>query len=225
MDISFNTKPAVSFMSVGFDSEVIEELNTHIDDELIDAMDRAKGPIKFSHTLDYVGKMFGDYICRLSNTYMKEANIDIVTNEKASEYAPSITGDEHREYNPKMHSMSIERIFSGTTQQGNTDGELSCILYLKVPEQIAGKIAVPNWGMVDDGKAEKSNEGYTHLSWGSVSEASLLKPVTEQYLRPELGKMIMFPSWLNYVILPFSGEGESRVLTANVNLTEKQNEH
>jgi hypothetical protein len=145
--------------------------------------------------------------------------------KKRLKYTPSITGDEHREYNPKMISMNIERIFSGTTQQGNTDGELSCILYLKVPEQIAGKIAVPNWGMVDDGKAEKSNEGYTHLSWGSVSEASLLKPVTEQYLRPELGKMIMFPSWLNYVILPFSGEGESRVLTANVNLTEKQNEH
>jgi|TARA_R110000765_G_scaffold159187_1_gene262945 hypothetical protein len=224
MDISFNTKPAVGFMSVDFNSEVIEELNTHIDDELIDCMDRAE-PIKFSHTLDYVGKMFGDYVCRLSDTYMKNANKDIVTDEKATEYTPSITGDEHREYNPKMISMNIERIFSGTTQQGNTDGELSCILYLKVPEQIAGKIAVPNWGMVDDGKAEKSNEGYTHLSWGSVSEASLLKPVTEQYLRPELGKMIMFPSWLNYVILPFSGEGESRVLTANVNLTEKQNEH
>ena len=224
MDISFNTKPAVSLMSIGFSGEVIEELNTHIDDELIDCMDRAE-PIKFSHTLDYVGKMFGDYVCRLSDTYMKNANKDIVTDEKATEYTPSITGDEHREYNPKMISMNIERIFSGTTQQGNTDGELSCILYLKVPEQIAGKIAVPNWGMVDDGKAEKSNEGYTHLSWGSVSEASLLKPVTEQYLRPELGKMIMFPSWLNYVILPFSGEGESRVLTANVNLTEKQNEH
>ena len=211
-------------MSVDFNREVIEELNTHIDDELIDCMDRAE-PIKFSHTLDYVGKMFGDYVCRLSDTYMKNANKDIVTDEKATEYTPSITGDEHREYNPKMISMNIERIFSGTIQQGNTDGELSCILYLKVPEQIAGKIAVPNWGMVDDGKAEKSNEGYTHLSWGSVSEASLLKPVTEQYLRPELGKMIMFPSWLNYVILPFSGEGESRVLTANVNLTEKQNEH
>ena len=54
---------------------------------------------------------------------------------------------------------------------------------------------------------------------------SFLKPVTEQYLKPEVGKMIMFPSWLNYVVMPFSGDGESRILTANVNLTEKQNEH
>jgi hypothetical protein len=37
--------------------------------------------------------------------------------------------------------------------------------------------------------------------------------------------MIMFPSWLNYVVMPFSGDGESRILTANVNLPEKQNEH
>ena len=36
MDIAFNTKPAVSFMSVSFDGEVIEELNDHIDNELID---------------------------------------------------------------------------------------------------------------------------------------------------------------------------------------------
>ena len=220
MDITFNTKPATSFMSVGFSSEVIEELNDHIDEELIDCMDRAE-PIKFSHTLDYVGKMFGDYICRLSNTYMKNSNMDIVTDEKGAECNQSITGDEGREYDFKMISMNIERIFSDTSQQGNTDGELSCILYLKVPEQISGMVEVPGWGMIDDGTAGETTEGFTHLTWGDISEPSLLKPVTEQYLKPQVGKMIMFPSWLKYSILPFSGEGESRILTANVNLTEK----
>ena len=220
MDITFNTKPATSFMSVGFSSEVIEELNDHIDEELIDCMDRAE-PIKFSHTLDYVGKMFGDYICRLSNTYMKNSNMDIVTDEKGAECNQSITGDEGREYDFKMISMNIERIFSDTSQQGNTDGELSCILYLKVPEQNSGMVEVPGWGMIDDGTAGETTEGFTHLTWGDITEPSLLKPVTEQYLKPQVGKMIMFPSWLKYNILPFSGEGESRILTANVNLTEK----
>ena len=220
MDISFNTKPSVSFMSVDFGSEIVEELNAHIDDELIDCMDRAE-PIKFSHTLDYVGKMFGDYICRLSNTYMKNVNTDIVTDADASEYASSITGVEGREYDFKLISMNIKRLFSGTDQQGNTNGELSCILYLKVPEQVAGKIELPGWGAFDDGKEEESNEGYTHLSWGDVDNPSPLKPITNQYLKPEVGKMIMFPSWINYSILPFSGEGESRILTADINLTEK----
>ena len=220
MDIAFNTKPAVSFMSVSFDGEVIEELNDHIDNELIDTAP-AKEPIKFSHTLDYVGKMFGDYICRLSNTYMKNSNMDIVTDEKGAECNQSITGDEGREYDFKMISMNIERIFSDTSQQGNTDGELSCILYLKVPEQISGMVEVPGWGMIDDGTAGETTEGFTHLTWGDITEPSLLKPVTEQYLKPQVGKMIMFPSWLKYNILPFSGEGESRILTANVNLTEK----
>jgi hypothetical protein len=220
MDISFNTKPSVSFMSVDFGSEIVEELNAHIDDELIDCMDRAE-PIKFSHTLDYVGKMFGDYICRLSNTYMKNVNTDIVTDADASEYASSITGVEGREYDFKLISMNIKRLFSGTDQQGNTNGELSCILYLKVPEQVAGKIELPGWGVFDDGKEEESNEGYTCLSWGDIEKPSLLKPVTNQYLKPEVGKMIMFPSWVNYSILPFSGEGESRILTADINLTEK----
>jgi len=220
MDIAFNTKPAVSFMSVSFDGEVIEELNDHIDNELIDTAP-AKEPIKFSHTLDYVGKMFGDYICRLSGTYMKNSNTDIVTDQNASEFSQSVTGNEHREYDCKIINMSVDRIFCGTAQEGKTEGELSCVLYLKVPEQISGMVEIPGYGMVDDGTAGESTEGYTNLSWGDISEPSILKPATEQYLRPEAGKMIMFPSWLNYRILPFSGEGESRLLTANISLTEK----
>ena len=220
MDIAFNTKPAVSFMSVSFDGEVIEELNDHIDNELIDTA-HAKEPIKFSHTLDYVGKMFGDYICRLSGTYMKNSNTDIVTDQNASEFSQSVTGSEHREYDCKIINMSVDRIFCDTAQEGKTEGELSCVLYLKVPEQISGMVEIPGYGMVDDGTAGESTEGYTNLSWGDISEPSILKPATEQYLRPEAGKMIMFPSWLNYRILPFSGEGESRLLTANISLTEK----
>ena len=220
MDIAFNTKPAVSFMSVSFDGEVIEELNDHIDNELIDTAP-AKEPIKFSHTLDYVVKMFGDYICRLSGTYMKNSNTDIVTDQNASEFSQSVTGSEHREYDCKIINMSVDRIFCDTAQEGKTEGELSCVLYLKVPEQISGMVEIPGYGMVDDGTAGESTEGYTNLSWGDISEPSILKPATEQYLRPEAGKMIMFPSWLNYRILPFSGEGESRLLTANISLTEK----
>ena len=222
MDIAFNTKPAVSFMSVSFDGEVIEELNDHIENELIDSdAVTPMQPIKFSHTLDYVGKMFGEYICRLSGTYMKNSNTDIVTDQNASEFSQSVTGNEHREYDCNIISMSVDRIFCDTIQQGNTDGELSCVLYLKVPEQISGMVEIPGYGMVDDGTAGESTEGYTNLSWGDISEPSILKPATEQYLRPEAGKMIMFPSWLNYRILPFSGEGESRLLTANISLTEK----
>lgn len=221
MDIAFNTKPAVSFMSVSFDGEVIEELNDHIDNELIDTATAIAEPIKFSHTLDYVGKMFGDYICRLSGTYMKNSNTDIVTDQNASEFSQSVTGSEHREYDCKIINMSVDRIFCDTAQEGKTEGELSCVLYLKVPEQISGMVEIPGYGMVDDGTAGESTEGYTNLSWGDISEPSILKPATEQYLRPEAGKMIMFPSWLNYRILPFSGEGESRLLTANISLTEK----
>ena len=44
--------------------------------------------------------------------------------------------------------------------------------------------------MVDDGTAGESTEGYTYLSWGDITEPSILKPATEQYLRPEAGKMI-----------------------------------
>lgn len=221
MEISFNTKPAVSLMSASFDGEVIDELNEHIEDELIDAMENAKGPIKFSHTIDYVGKMFGDYICRLGNTYMENTNKDVVTDQNMSDFNQSISGREHLKYDLKIKDMGVQRIFSDTIEQGATTADLSCILYLKVPDQVAGMVEVPGWGMIDDGKAGETTEGYTHLSWGQPSENKLLKPATDQYLRPEVGRMLIFPSWVNYVILPFSGEGELRVLTSSVIVKEK----
>ena len=159
MDIAFNTKPAVSFMSVSFDGEVIEELNDHIDNELIDTAP-AKEPIKFSHTLDYVGKMFGDYICRLSGTYMKNSNTDIVTDQNASEFSQSVTGSEHREYDCKIINMSVDRIFCDTAQEGKTEGELSCVLYLKVPEQICdstSRTTTPTTAIARTGRCHMSH--------------------------------------------------------------------
>ena len=41
--------------------------------------------------------------------------------------------------------MSVDRIFCDTAQEGKTEGELSCVLYLKVPEQISGMVEIWLW--------------------------------------------------------------------------------
>jgi len=63
-------------------------------------------------------------------------------------------------------------------------------------------------------------DGYTRFCWGTntTSDMKKLKPSTEQYVKPEVGQLLMFPSWLNHSVLPFTGEGERRSLSANINM-------
>ena len=35
LEISFNTKPAVSFMSISFDREIVDEINEYLDENVI----------------------------------------------------------------------------------------------------------------------------------------------------------------------------------------------
>ena len=37
-------------------------------------------------------------------------------------------------------------------------------------------------------------------------------------IKPEVGKFLMFPSWLQHMVYPFEGEGERRTVAANLNV-------
>lgn len=248
LEISFNTKPAVSFMSVSFDREIVNEINEYIDESVIpqdiDASGELVGQINkdekssqliFPHDDDDVGEQFCNYLERLANTYMSNINQSVVTDESGVECNIAISGEEDRRYDPQMKSMWIVRSFEGDynpehDHPSDTDIALSCILYLKVPSQIAGKVEVPNWGEVDvtdsNGSLYKASgvvDGFTRFTWGSNTwyDMKKLKPSTEQYIKPEIGRLVMFPSWLHHSVLPFSGEGERRSLSANINVYPK----
>ena len=78
MEISFNTKTALSLMSCNFGIEITKELNDHIESvvipENIDASGSLVGQINrnensaqliFPHDDDDVGEEFSEYLCRL----------------------------------------------------------------------------------------------------------------------------------------------------------------
>ena len=50
------------------------------------------------------------------------------------------------------------------------------------------------------------------------------KPKTEQFVIPEEGKFLIFPSWLKHSVGPFYGEGERRTLSANFRVPFGSNE-
>jgi len=232
MEISFNTKTALSLMSCNFGIEITKELNDHIESvviqENIDASGSLVGQINrnensaqliFPHDDDDVGEEFSEYLCRLANQYMEHLESDVVT-DGSGMVNKSVKGNE-KAYNPKMKSMWVNRSYEGDynpehDHPSDADIGLSCIMYLTVPIGISagndnGTSLNGASGLVD---------GYTRFSWGhnSTTDMKKLKPSTQQYIKPEVGQLIMFPSWLHHSVLPFFGDGERRSFSANINM-------
>ncbi len=80
-------------------------------------------------------------------------------------------------------------------------------------------------GGVDINHASGVVDGYTYFNWGSnvMRDVVALRPVTEEYVKPEKGTLILFPNWLRHSVNPFFGEGERRTFSSNVNIFNNQN--
>ena len=108
MEISFNTKTALSIMACNFGLEITKELNDHIESVIIpqniDASNNLVGQINrnedsaqliFPHDDDDVGEEFSEYLCRLANQYMDYVESDAVT-DGSGEVNRSVTGNEKK---------------------------------------------------------------------------------------------------------------------------------
>ena len=220
---AMRTKLAVHMMKVEIPEQVIDELNDHIDkvnipanDDYSDGLvgqinqDKKSAQLNFP-LLDGVGAEFKKIIDECSRSYMKQGYGQDVTADAFEAWTVhSYAGD----YNP-LHDHGCR-----------TEAGLSMILYLKVPECIQ-KLPDPSelGGGVDINHASGVVDGYTYFNWGSnvMRDVVALRPVTEEYVKPEKGTLIIFPNWLRHSVNPFFGEGERRTFSANVNLFNNQN--
>ena len=221
MAISMRPKLAVHLMRAEIPLDVIDELNSHIDDEIIPARkDQSKGLVgqinrdersaqwNFPHNDDGVGEQFASVLCRLGKDYIKHSiNMEVETDIQTMWTIHSYEGD----YNP-MHDHGTR------TSMG-----LSCILYLKVPPQIEA-LDNPSENFAGLNGASGAVDGFTYLQWGTngMRDVNMLRPVTEEYVKPEVGTLILFPSWLRHGVMPFCGEGERRTFSANINITPNE---
>ena len=235
MEISYNTKTALTLMSCNFGFKITKELNDYIEENVfpqdIDASGSLVGQIKnhensaqliFPHDDDDVGEELAGYLIRLANQYMDYVESDAVTDRKGEEVNRSVTGNE-KKYDPKVTSMWVNRSYAGDynpehDHPSDADIGLSCIMYLTIPMGISSGDG--SLGSTSLTGASGVTDGYTRFCWGTntTSDMKKLKPSTEQYVKPEIGQLIMFPSWLNHSVLPFTGEGERRSLSANINM-------
>ena len=217
--LKFAIRPIKAF-SIGrieFPMEIIDEVNDHIDNVIIPKSDSFAdglvGQLKNNNKSaqlnfplnDEVGQQLKTVFEQVGKTYLKQgydrdADTDCFQCWSNHAYA----GD----YNP-YHDHGVQ-----------TMAGLSGFLWLKNPECIEKLDPVPA-GL---NNASGSVDGFTQLIWGTNTRKDImsLHGQQEDFVKPEVGVMLIFPNWLKHQVMPFFGEGERRSLAMNWNVTDTE---
>ena len=90
--------------------------------------------------------------------------------------------------------------------------------WTKVPQQILDQ---PTAGDGDYSLYNASGDcdGYIAFSYGlnQLMDTERLRPPQSFVMQPQVGKLLVFPSWLQHTVYPFKGEGERRTVASNLN--------
>ena len=224
IQIAMRPKTAVNIMRCQFPAEITTELNSHIDENIIpNNVDHSKGlvgqisqhkrsaQLTFPYEDDEVGEMFSGVLQRLAKEYVdRTIGIECETSMESMWTVHSYSGD----YNP-VHDHGTQ------TPMG-----VSCIMYLQVPRCIQ-TLSNPSEEFGGLNESSGNVDGFTYLTWGSngMRDINMMRPITEEYIKPEVGTLIMFPSWLRHGVMPFFSpkeDDERRTFSANINIKLNQ---
>ena len=118
-----------------------------------------------------------------------------------------------KDYNP-IHDHGTKTIMG-----------ISCTSWTKVPQQILDQptSGSPEYSLYN---ASGNSDGCLAFNYGinSLIDIERLRPPQSFVIKPEVGKFLMFPSWLQHMVYPFEGEGERRTVAANINVWKVEEE-
>ena len=214
-------------------TDFVDNINKYIDDKLI-PLDENYGKVKgnaelqHSYSKGLVGQIRQDarsaqLDCKVleetDDAKLLKSTLDAASNEYLRQIGfnkshadvfeawtvHSFAGD----YNP-LHDHGVM-----------SPGGLSMILYLQVPECISS-LPDPDdkGGSVWFNNSSGEIDGFTYFIWDNRNQDMLRKlyPPAEEYFKPKVGSLLIFPNWLKHAVMPFYGEGERRTLAANANI-------
>ena len=220
METRFHAMPSVFVMEHDVPEEMVTNLNTYLDAYL-----KKKKRKSLAHTLvgqiqkgqqllmDHQDKKieeFSNMLCGLGahyiNLYAQATGARYKTNKRVEMDELWSVHSFERDYNP-IHSHGTKTLMG-----------ISCTTWTKVPQQILDQ---PTAGTSEYSLYNASGhpDGYLAFQYGQghVTDTEILKPSPSFVVKPEVGKLYMFPSWLQHMVYPFQGKGERRTVAANLN--------
>jgi hypothetical protein len=214
-----HTLPAVFLLEAKMPDAMVSGLNTYLD-ELMEQEDR------ISHAGTLVGQIGHGQQLTMDHNDPKLADYCQMSGILATEYLKNFgsTGNNLGERQVGIDELwsvhSYERDYNPIHDHGTkTIMGISCTSWTKVPQQILDQPTAgsPEYSLYG---ASGDSDGCLAFNYGinSLLDVERLRPPQSFVIKPEVGKFLMFPSWLQHMVYPFEGEGERRTVAANINV-------
>ena len=167
---------------------------------------------KFDWSDNLVGKVHKEVLVPVKNeddreflfATMKDACIEylkkLIENNTAQSWN-RIAGDAMptRENIHLTHSWVVSQYAGEYNPWHNHSGDFSAVLYLKIPPKM---------------HEEWKDHGFLEFAYGEAQDFR----IGSFKVRPEVGKLLVFPSYLKHYVYPFKCEGERRSMSFNAHM-------
>jgi len=219
-EVTVHNMPSVYVMETEMPISMVKDLNDYLDEYKEDQdkkslADSLVGQISQGEQLlmdneDSRLKEYSEFVCSLGADYI---NFFFNNTGNKLDQPKAIAIDEtwsvHSyagDYNP-IHDHGTKTIMG-----------ISTTGWTKVPQQILDQ---PTAGSPQYSLYQSSGDcdGYIAFNYGrnELMNTTRLRPPQSFVMKPEVGKLLVFPSWLQHMVYPFKGEGERRTVASNLN--------
>jgi len=224
-EYKMHTVPSVFLLETWMPEDMVQGLNAYLD-ELMEKDDRV------SHAGTLVGQIGHGQQLTMDHKDSRLAAFCEMTGVLAADYVKHfsqitdnpLSGERQIEIDELWSVHSYERDYNPIHDHGTkTLMGVSCTAWTKVPQQILDQPTAgsPEYSLYN---ASGNADGCLAFNYGinSVIDVERLRPPQSFVIKPEVGKFLMFPSWLQHSVYPFEGDGERRTVAANLNVWNVQ---
>ena len=215
--------PAAFMMETRMPDKMVKDLNTYLDNLLEDEKRES-----LAGTL--VGQIHrGEQLNMDPNDELLEEYCKFVTGLGAAYINTVMERTGHSL--DKQRQVAIDEVWSVHSFEGDynpihdhgtkTIMGISTTAWTKVPQQILDQPAAgsPQYSKYNDSGA---CDGYLAFTYGrnQIMDVERLRPPQSTEVQPQVGRLFVFPAWLQHMVYPFFGKGERRTVASNLNCWE-----
>ena len=216
--------PAVYVLETQMPQQMVDDVNDYMDEYRQDKNKESLaktlvGQINKGEQLllDHNDKRMVEY-----NNFICSLGAEYINHFAAS--GNSIKGDKQVQIDETWSVHSYDGDYNPIHDHGTkTLMGISTTAWTKVPPQIGAKATAnsPTYSLYNE---SGHSDGCIAFQYGQVSviDSERLKPAQSFVMTPEVGKLLIFPSWLQHMVYPLKGEGERRTIASNLNCWDVQ---
>ena len=218
MEVQAHILPAAILIECYMPQEMTDSLNDYLDDLL-------KRKDKISHAGTLVGQIsqgeqltIDQHDSRIASycAFIEDLGANYIDHVMKVIGAPLPGGSRKVEIDELWSVHSFEGDYNPIHDHGTkTIMGISTTCWTKVPKEILA-VEEKSFSLYN---ASGHSDGCLAFNYGrnSMQDIERLRPPQSAVFKPEVGKLLMFPSWLQHMVYPFKSKEERRTVAANLN--------